>query len=70
MSIMKKGTMKSPNYDTEAASEKEAQDRSMFGGTGPDGDNGNGAMTAAASLGSGDGGARDTGDGSNHWSRH
>lgn len=67
-SIMTKGSMKTPNYDTEAASEKEAQDRSMFGSTGGDGECGNGPCTASASLGHGDGGARTTGNGSGHWS--
>lgn len=63
-----KEPMKTPNYDSTEGKMKE--DREMFGGTGGDGENGNGPCTMAESVGKGDGGMRTTGDGKNHWSRH
>lgn len=68
MSVMKKGTMKTPNYDS--CAEKEKQDSSMYGGTGPDGDNGNSPNTMVGSVGAGDGNTRTTGNGKGHWSKY
>lgn len=68
MSIMKKGTMKTPNYDSGA--EKEKQDSGMYAGTGADGVNGNSPNTMSGSVGAGAGNTKTTGDGPGHWSKH
>ncbi len=48
--------------------EKMAQDKSMYGGTGPDGDNGNEMEMSKSCCNPSD--PRTTGDGSGHFSGH
>jgi hypothetical protein len=54
------------HFDSDA--EKLAQDRSMYGGTGPDGDNGNAMEATTASTNPSN--PRTTGDGKGHFSGH
>jgi hypothetical protein len=60
--------MHGPATHFDSPAEKLAQDKSMFGGTGPDGDNGNEMMATMASTNPGS--PSTTGDGSGHWSKH
>ncbi len=53
-------------YDGDA--EKTVQDKSMFGASGPDGDNGNEMRATMGSTNPGN--PMKTGDGSGHWSKH
>jgi hypothetical protein len=65
-SKMSPSAMHGPATSFDSDAEKMAQDKMMYGGTGPDGDNGNAMEMSKSCCNPGD--PKTTGDGHGHWS--